>query len=109
VVSTTLRRVGTSDTINLAMAACARVARRVSDRPAGSHRPWRPVPLFTAFSEKRLTGTTNGSIRPHVESRRARSLHPRLPLDALITRAYALTTSDPRWHVGRLPPRRRLF
>src|SRR5882757_1739570 len=99
--------VGTSDTINLAWSALRPGGEAVSigllDPTAAA-----TVPLFTLFSEKRLTGTTNGSIRPHVDIPAALDLfmHGRLPLDALITRRYALDDiGSALADVGRLPGR----
>jgi alcohol dehydrogenase len=99
--------VGTSDTINLAMAALRPGGEAVSigllDPMAAA-----TVPLFTLFSEKRLTGTTNGSIRPHVDIPAALDLYMqgRLPLDALITRRYKLDEIEAALgDVGRLPGR----
>ena len=54
------------------------------------------VPVFNLIYEKRLTGTNNGSIRPHVDSPAAVDLFMdgRLPLDRLITRRYDLDQVD---------------
>jgi alcohol dehydrogenase len=50
------------------------------------------VPLFTLLSEKRITGTTNGSIRPHLDIPMLVDLYldGRLPIDQLITRRYRI-------------------
>ncbi|MDQ1488304.1 MAG: hypothetical protein QOJ23_818 [Actinomycetota bacterium] len=54
------------------------------------------VPVFNLIYEKRLTGTNNGSIRPHVDIPAAVDLfmEGRLPLDRLITRRYDLDQVD---------------
>jgi Zn-dependent alcohol dehydrogenase len=50
------------------------------------------VSLFELIYEKRLTGTYNGSIRPHIDIPAALELYAggRLPIDRLITRRYSL-------------------
>lgn len=54
------------------------------------------VPLFSLIQQKRLTGTTNGSIRPHIDIPAALDafMAGRLPLDRLITRRYDLDQID---------------
>jgi Zn-dependent alcohol dehydrogenase len=50
------------------------------------------IPVAGLVREKRLTGTTNGSIRPHVDIPAVLRLHQagKFPLDRLITRRYPL-------------------
>jgi alcohol dehydrogenase len=54
------------------------------------------VPLYPLIYQKRLTGTVNGSISPHVDIPAALDafLAGRLPLDRLITRRYDLDQID---------------
>lgn len=54
------------------------------------------IPLFSLIYEKRLTGTNNGSIRPHLDIPAAVDLYMegRLPLDRLVTRRYDLDQVD---------------
>jgi Zn-dependent alcohol dehydrogenase len=83
--------VGTSDTIDAAYASIRSggevVAIGLNDFTAAA-----TVPIFSLFSEKRLTGTTNGSIRPHVDIPLMLDhfMAGRLPVDRLITRRYKL-------------------
>jgi Zn-dependent alcohol dehydrogenase len=54
------------------------------------------VPLFSLIYQKRLTGTNNGSIRPHIDIPAALDafMTGQLPLDRLITRRYDLDEID---------------
>jgi Zn-dependent alcohol dehydrogenase len=83
--------VGAGDTMNQAIAALRSGGEAVliglNDVMAVA-----TVPLFTLLSEKRITGTTNGSIRPHIDIPAILDLYMdgRLPIDQLITRRYAI-------------------
>ncbi|HEY4408753.1 MAG TPA: alcohol dehydrogenase catalytic domain-containing protein [Acidimicrobiia bacterium] len=87
--------VGTSATIDEAYNALCNggeaVAIGLGDLAAAA-----TVPVFSLIYEKRLTGTNNGSIRPHVDIPAAVDLfmEGRLPLDRLITRRYDLDQID---------------
>ncbi len=54
------------------------------------------VPLFSLIYQKRLTGTNNGSIRPHVDIPAALDafMTGRFPLDRLVTRRYDIDEID---------------
>jgi Zn-dependent alcohol dehydrogenase len=83
--------VGTSETISQAFAALRfggqAVAIGINDPTAAAS-----APLFELIYEKRLTGTNNGSIRPHTDIPAALDLFAagRFPVDRLITRRYGL-------------------
>jgi Zn-dependent alcohol dehydrogenase len=83
--------VGTSETISQALAAVRfggqAVAIGINDPTAAAS-----APLFELIYEKRLTGTNNGSIRPHTDIPAALDLFAagRFPIDRLITRRYGL-------------------
>ncbi|KRA31091.1 MULTISPECIES: zinc-binding dehydrogenase [unclassified Nocardioides] len=83
--------VGISDTMNLAIAA-TRAGGEAVLIGLGDVMAVATVPLFLLLSEKRITGTTNGSIRPHVDIPAILDLfmEGRFPVDKLITRRYAL-------------------
>ncbi|MCK9903332.1 alcohol dehydrogenase catalytic domain-containing protein [Frankia sp. Cpl3] len=55
------------------------------------------IPLYHLIDQRVLTGSTNGSIRPHIDIPRILDLYRagRLPLDRLVTRRYPLE------HIGR--------
>ena len=54
------------------------------------------VPLFSLIYQKRLTGTNNGSIRPHIDIPAALDafMTGRFPLDRLVTRRYDIDEID---------------
>jgi Zn-dependent alcohol dehydrogenase len=66
------------------------------------------VPLYSFIQQKIITGSTNGSIRPHVDIPRIleRYTSGRLPLEKLITSSYSLDQINPAFgEIGTRPGR----
>lgn len=90
-VDVAIDAVGTADTVAAAFTALRRGGRAVVIGVADP-RAKVSIPLYHLIDQRVLTGSTNGSIRPHVDIPRILGLYQagRLPLDRLVTRRYPL-------------------
>ncbi|MCK9930498.1 alcohol dehydrogenase catalytic domain-containing protein [Frankia sp. Mgl5] len=90
-VDVAIDAVGTAGTAAAAFTALRRGGRAVVIGVADP-RAKVSIPLYHLIDQRVLTGSTNGSIRPHVDIPRILDLYRagRLPLDRLVTRRYPL-------------------
>ncbi|WP_242424774.1 zinc-binding dehydrogenase, partial [Frankia sp. EI5c] len=90
-VDAAIDAVGTPSTVAAAFTALRKGGRAVVVGVADP-RAQVTIPLYHLIDQRVLTGSTNGSIRPHIDIPRILGLYRagRLPLDRLITRRYPL-------------------